>query len=119
MSLPVSRQATPQNPAVTLDAHGHLVVHGALQRTDYASFRDAFEELCHSPLTSIFINLNQCTYISSMFVGVLVDSITQMKSAGKSVKVEVSPTVGRLLHRAHLYHLFDYEVVAPQVEQGK
>ncbi|MCY3021525.1 MAG: hypothetical protein NTW87_21130 [Planctomycetota bacterium] len=62
------------------------------------------------------MDLTRCTYLSSLFVGCLVDALTQMKADGKDVKVFVSPEIGHFLHMAHLYHLFTYQIVAPPLE---
>jgi anti-anti-sigma factor len=87
-----------------------------LQRADYAAFQQSCSELARSTAVSVTMDLTQCTYVSSLVIGILVDTVTQMKADGKAVKVRVSPEVGRFLHMAHLYHLFSYEIIEPHIE---
>jgi anti-anti-sigma factor len=90
---------------------GVLVLKCNLQRADYSAFEEACKELQTSGLQKILLDLTRCTYVSSLFIGILVDSVTQMKAEGKDVLVHVSPEVGRFLHMAHLYHLIQYKIV--------
>jgi anti-anti-sigma factor len=90
---------------------GVLVLKTNLQRADYSGFEEACRELQLSAFPKILLDLTRCTYVSSLFIGILVDSVTQMKADGKDVLVHVSPEVGRFLHMAHLYHLIQYKIV--------
>ncbi len=81
-----------------------------LQRADLAAFKKACAMLCASDHQSVFIDLNRCVYISSLFIGELAEAVMQMTAAGKDVHVVVSPEIGKTLHMARLYHLFDYEI---------
>lgn len=90
---------------------GVLTLHRNLQRADYNTFQNACAELRTSALEKATLDLGRCTYMNSMFVGVLVDVVTQMKMDGRTVVVWVSPELGRFLHMAHLYHLFTYQIV--------
>jgi anti-anti-sigma factor len=89
-----------------------------LQRADFGAFQDACNALMHSKSPQVILDLTRCTYVSSLFIGMLVDAVTTMKTAGKVVNVVVSPQVGRFLHMAHLYHLFDYSIVEPPEGPG-
>ena len=89
---------------------GALRALGELQRSDLSAFKQACEELCASEHQSIFIDLARCAYISSVFIGELADAVMRMTASGKDVHVEVSPEIGKTLHMARLYHLFDYEI---------
>lgn len=88
-----------------------LQVQCTLQRADFASFQDGCNALVHSPSPHLVLDLTRCTYVSSLFIGMLVDAVTSMQTAGKTIDVLVSPQVGRFLHMAHLYHLFEYTIV--------
>jgi anti-anti-sigma regulatory factor len=92
-----------------------LIVHTNLMRVDHAGFEVACRELCARTMPSVHIDLTRCTYLSSMFIGTLVDCVVQMKVDGKTVGVRVSPEIGHFLNMAHLYHLFSYEIeVVPE-----
>lgn len=106
--------ASPAHKIVFKDNYLKLCCN--LQRADYAPFQVACEKLGKSPAQQVTLDLTMCTYISSLIIGILVDSVTTMKAAGKDVQVRVSPEVGRFLHMAHLYHLFNYEIVQPNLE---
>lgn len=94
-----------------------LAVDGTLQRVDYNPFRDACDTLLRNHEPEIYFDLRKCSYLSSLFIGALVDAITQIKAQKRLVRVEVSAEIGRLLHMAHLYHLFNYEVWETQTEK--
>ena len=89
---------------------GSLRALADLQRSDLSAFKQACATLCASDHQSVFIDLNRCAYISSLFIGELAEAVMQMTAAGKDVHVEVSPEIGKTLHMARLYHLFDYEI---------
>jgi len=80
-------------------------------RVDFADFERAMKELDQIRVMEVSIDLTQCTYASSLFIGALVEGVTQLKTHGKNVKVRVSPELGRFLNMARLFHLFDYEIV--------
>jgi anti-anti-sigma regulatory factor len=82
-----------------------------LQRADINRFQDACSAFCKTPERDVILELTRCTYVSSLVIGILVDTVTQLKTDGKNVTVLVSPEVGKFLHMAHLYHLFSYEIV--------
>ena len=84
-----------------------------LQRADDLQFQAACEQLCKQQGNEFLIDLTLCTYINSLGIGSLVDTVTQLKTDGKQVTVKVSPEIGRFLHMAHLYHLFSYQIVEP------
>jgi len=92
-----------------------LTLKGNLQRADHAAFEHACQTLVRSAHCKVVLDLTASTYVSSLVIGILVDSVTQMRADGKDVKVRVSPEVGRFLHMAHLYHLFSYEIVEPNL----
>jgi len=106
----------PGSHAKVLLKNGTLSVSANLQRAEYLSFQRACKELCVSKHGEVTIDLSQCTYGTSSFIGDIVEAVTQMKSDGKKVTVLVSPELGRLLHMAHLYHLFAYLIVDTQYE---
>jgi anti-anti-sigma regulatory factor len=101
----------PQAEQRVLFEKGRLQVQCALQRADFGAFQDGCNALMHSPSPHVVLDLTRCTYVSSLFIGVLVDAVTTMQTAGKTIDVLVSPQVGRFLHMAHLYHLFEYTIV--------
>lgn len=84
-----------------------------LQRADDLQFQAACEQLCKQQVNEVLIDITLCTYINSLGIGALVDTVTQLKTDGKQVTVKVSPEIGRFLHMAHLYHLFSYQIVEP------
>jgi anti-anti-sigma factor len=102
---------TPGAKTKLLVSEGVLVLATNLQRADYSAFENACRELQQSQYKKILLDLTRCTYVSSLFIGILVDSVTQMKAEGKEVMVHVSPEVGRFLHMAHLYHLIQYKIL--------
>jgi len=95
---------------------GTLVLLDDLQRGDLSAFQSACEELARIANTKVCLDLTKCTYVSSLFIGVLVEAVTQMKTNGKDVSVYVSPEIGRFLHMAHLYHLFSYQIMDTRLE---
>jgi anti-anti-sigma regulatory factor len=96
---------------------GVLTLQANLHRADYNGFQQACHKLRTSKAQAVRLDLTKCTYVSSLFIGLLVDVVTQMKTDGKDVTVHVSPEVGRFLHMAHLYHLFAYTIVDPPAEE--
>ncbi len=88
-----------------------LFVTSALKRSDFAAFQRAWRSLHQSSWAAVTLDLTGCTYGSSTFIGEVTDAVVQMTAGGKEVVVLVSPELGRLLHMAHLYHLFQYTVV--------
>ena len=101
-------------PKITVKG-GVLCLYGNLQRADYAAFQQACQEICQSKLKNVTLDLTRCSYGTSSFVGDIVEAVTQMKTDGKNVCVNVSPELGRLLQMAHLYHLFEYNIVDPRL----
>lgn len=59
----------------------------------------------------VLIDFAHCRYLSSMFIGHLVDGILRAKERHKEVRVLVSQEIGRFFEMAHLDQLFEYEVV--------
>jgi hypothetical protein len=102
-------------PKVTLTG-AILCVHANLQRADYSSFQQACVELRQSAQREVTLDLTRCTYGTSSFIGDIVEAVTQMKTDGKTVRVLVSPELGRLLQMAHLYHLFTFTIVDVRLE---
>ena len=100
-------------PAKIVAEDGTLRLNGNPAHVDYAAFEKACGALFRTSCACVLIDLTRCTYLNSMFVGLLVDTVIQIKGAGKKVRLCVSPEVGRFFNMAHLYHLFDYEVLAP------
>jgi anti-anti-sigma factor len=115
MHSPVSRptkSAAPVGSASKIEmTQERLRVTANLQRADINHFQEACAALCKTSHQDVVIELTRCTYVSSLVIGILVDTVTQLKTDGKQVTVLVSPEVGRFLHMAHLYHLFAYQVV--------
>jgi anti-anti-sigma regulatory factor len=108
------QQPAPVQPKITVK-DGVLCLYANLQRADYGTFQRACDELCRSNLKNVTLDLTRCTYGTSSFVGDIVEAVTQMKTDGKNVCVNVSPELGRLLQMAHLYHLFTYNIVDPHL----
>jgi anti-anti-sigma regulatory factor len=111
-----TQQAASPNTKFVLK-EGVLTLQANLQRADYNGFQQACHILRTSKAQSVRVDLTKCTYVSSLFIGLLVDVVTQMKTDGKDVTVHVSAEVGRFLHMAHLYHLFAYTIVDPPSEE--
>jgi ABC-type transporter Mla MlaB component len=86
-----------------------------LQRADLCTFRNSCEQLGHSNLSSISLDLTRCSQLSSMFISELADAVMRIKATGKEVHVEVSPQLGKMLHKAHLYHLFQYTISSAEI----
>lgn len=107
----VKSRGVPEDVGVRIALHaGSLRALGDLQRSDLDAFKQACAMLCESNHQSVFIDLARCAYISSLFIGELAEAVMQMTASGKDVHVEVSPELGKTLHMARLYHLFDYEI---------
>lgn len=98
---------------ISLNA-GALHASGELRRSDLSAFRQSIACLCESPCRSIFVDLKCCSQMGSMFIGELANAVVRMKAGGKDVHVEVSPEVGKLLHLARMYCLFDYDICAAE-----
>jgi anti-anti-sigma regulatory factor len=94
---------------------GALRAAGELQRGDLGVFKQSFSQLCNSPCRSIFVDLRHCSQLGSMFIGELAEAVMRMKAGGKDVHVEVSPELGKLLHMARMYCLFDYDICAAEL----
>jgi anti-anti-sigma factor len=88
-----------------------LQLQSTLQRADFNAFQEGCAMLAKCKSPEVMFDLTRCTYVSSLFIGMLVDAVTSIKAQGKTVLVHVSPQVGRFLHMAHLYHLFSYTIV--------
>jgi len=93
---------------------GLLRLNGNPGHADYGAFEKACGTVSCTSCAYVVLDLTRCTYLNSMFVGLLVDTVIQMKGAGKKVRLCVSPEVGRFFNMAHLFHLFDYEILAPE-----
>lgn len=106
--------ASLSNQKISLNA-GALRASGELQRSDLSAFRHSIASLCASPCRSIFVDLKDCSQIGSLFIGELAHAVERMKAGGKDVHVEVSPEVGKLLHMARMYCLFDYDICAAEL----
>jgi len=108
-----SQPASVATKALRVAVHdGTLVVHANLLRADYNAFQKACAALMASSSShkTVTLDLTRCTYLSSLFIGTLVDTVVQMKADGKIVAVCVSPEIGHFLNMAHLYHLFGYQI---------
>lgn len=105
--------ASPAQRKILLTGDCTLSVQANLLRADYHAFEAACDRLCSSPQRAATLDLTRCTYLSSMFIGALVDTVIQMQVDGKAVRILVSAEIGRFLNMAHLYHLFAYEIVMP------
>ena len=88
---------------------------GELQRSDLGAFKAACQELCDCEAQRIVVDLTRCCYMSSSFIGELADAVMRMKGGGKEVHVAVSAEIGKVLHMARLYHLFEYEIAASEI----
>jgi anti-anti-sigma regulatory factor len=91
-----------------------LTVLGNPMRVDFADFERELEALKTLHAHEVSIDLTKCTYASSLFIGALVEGVTSLKSSGRTVKVRVSPELGRFLNMARLFHLFEYEIVGTE-----
>src|SRR5438105_676256 len=115
--IPTERDAVETQPTFVLK-DGKLCLNANLPRSEYSAFQGACDELIHCALKEVTIDLTACTYVNSLFIGTLVDAVTQMKMNGKQVNVYVSPEVGHFFHMAHLYHLFVYKVIQPAEDKA-
>jgi anti-anti-sigma factor len=113
-------QKCPANtlPRITV-ADGVLTLAANPLRADIAAFAAACGQLAGSQAGTAILDLTRCTYLSSQYIGVLVDTVTQMKMDGREVVVRVSPELGRFLHMAHLYHIFAYEIADQPADVAK
>jgi len=112
--MPARIDSTQPNAKISLSA-GALRACGELQRADLPSFRKSFQQLCECPDHSIFVDLKKCTRLGSMFIGEMADAVMRMQAGGKKVHIEVSPEIGKLLHLARLYCLFDYDITTAEI----
>lgn len=92
---------------------GTLRLKGNPLHADFGAFEKACSSMSRTSCACIVMDLTRCTYLNSMFVGLLVDTVVQLKGTGKKVRLCVSPEVGRFFNMAHLFHLFDYEILVP------
>jgi len=113
MAVNRSRPPTGAISARIVLEGGVLKLNGNPVHADYAAFERACNALSGTTCACVVVDLTRCTYLNSVFVGLLVETVTQMKSAGKKVRLYVSPEVGHFFNMAHLFHLFDYEVLVP------
>lgn len=106
---------------------GVLRVGGHLHRNQLGAFRECIEAMVADNQMDVRIDFLRCRYLSSMFIGHLVDGILRAQEKGKRVVVEVSPEIGHFFEMAHLDQLFAYSVSArtgvgsghyPAVAQG-
>ncbi|MGD0091931.1 MAG: STAS domain-containing protein [Planctomycetota bacterium] len=107
------RTAAVYPAAMIVLEDGALTLNGNPARADFAAFEQACHTLCRAPHPSIVVDLTRCTYLNSMFIGVIVDTVIRMKGARKHVRLAVSPEVGRFFNMAHLCYLFSYEIQVP------
>lgn len=89
---------------------GTLRVTGHLHRNQLPAFTECMEAMVADAVPVVALDFQRCTYLSSMFIGQLVDSILQAKEQGKRVQVLVSPEIGSFFATAHLNQLFEYTI---------
>jgi len=92
-----------------------LRVTGALERSDFSEFKQACQSLCELEEHDVIVDLTHCSYMSSSFIGELSDAVMRMKAGDKDVRVSVSAEIGKVLHMARLYHLFEYEISPSEI----
>lgn len=114
MAVDSAHDECPLNAKIALSA-GALRATGDLQRGDLPTFRQSFQQLCESPQRNIFVDLKQCRRMGSRFIGEMADAVMRMQAGGKDVHVEVSPEIGKLLHLARIYCLFEYDISAAEI----
>ncbi len=90
-----------------------MIVKGTLNSTHLGSFSGCLTELVKEKMNNITIDFTRCRYLSSMFIGYLVDAILKAQEDGKQVDVYVSPEIGRFLRMAQLHQLFSFHVTDP------
>ncbi|MCX7803959.1 MAG: STAS domain-containing protein [Planctomycetota bacterium] len=101
-----------------LSRDGRLKVVGALDRTAWAAFEKACEELvARTEWTGVELDFSECTYLSSLFIGMLVGTYMKIEKQGRTIALKVSPEVARFLDMAHLNEVMRYEV-AERRRQG-
>jgi anti-anti-sigma factor len=111
MISPTQNSISKETSAKIILKPGLLKLTCNIQRADDLQFQMMCEQLCEQKLEEFLIDLTSCTYMNSLAIGALVDTVSHLKTIGKQVTVKVSPEIGRFLHMAHLYHLFSYQVV--------
>lgn len=98
-----------------------MYIEGTLNSNHLGSFCGCIDELSHSSFDMITIDFTRCCYLSSLFIGHLVDGVLKIKEDGKRVRVLVSPVIGRFLKMAQIHYLFDFtesEPMRPAVGSG-
>ena len=98
------------NGPACIPSPGQLMVRGVIRRDQLFIFQECIEDLVKAPQDSATFDFSACEYLSSIFIGHLVDGILRARSAGKRVHVQVSPALGGFFQMAHLDQLFDYTV---------
>ncbi|MCZ7646554.1 MAG: STAS domain-containing protein [Planctomycetota bacterium] len=88
-----------------------LRIEGALLRVHLGPFCEQVAGLANVPSPEVTLDFTGCVYMSSQFIGRLVDGVQEVRRSGKQVRVLLSPELGEFFDRAHLQHLFEYEVV--------
>lgn len=106
-----SRRQKYDAPTCCIWDKGVLFIQGALNSSQLSAFKGGLAKMVESRENEVLVDFTQCRYLSSVFIGQLVDSILSAKDKGKIVHVIVSPEIGRFLSMAHLQYLFDFEVV--------
>ncbi len=106
-----NRRSERDAPTLCIWDNGVLYIRGALNGAQLSAFKGGLAKMVESRDHEVLVDFTQCRYLSSVFIGQLVDSILSAKEKGKIVYVNASPEIGRFLRMAHLHHLFDFEVV--------
>ena len=90
-----------------------MIVKGTLSSTHLGAFRSCIDELLHGSHRRITLDFTRCRYLSSLFIGYLVDGILNAKDDGREVEVFVSSEINQFLRMAQLHHLFNFTEAEP------
>jgi anti-anti-sigma factor len=97
---------------------GILTVTGHMNRSHLGAFQEALQTLVEDDFEAVEVDFSGCRYLSSLFIGHLVDAVLSAKQRGKTIRVRVSPELGRFFETAHLKHIFEYEIAEDRIESG-
>jgi len=95
-----------------------MTITGHMNRSHLGAFQEALETLVEDDFEAVEVDFTGCRYLSSLFIGQLVDAILSARERSKAVRVRVSPELGRFFETAHLKHIFEYEIAGDPIESG-
>lgn len=90
---------------------GRMEVQGVILRMDLGLFCRTMDEMATCPQKRVVFDFTRCPYLSSLFIGHLVDGVIRARESGKDVEILLSPELGKFFDGAQLFHLLTYQVV--------